>query len=348
MSHLPAARIHAAGFSIIAESIQEIILRIPVLPILVSLLLAGQAQASPQELSRELEAGQKALAARDYATAYREYAAHADTNPLAQFTLGLFEREGWGRPANPVAACAWFEKSAQKNIPAAQQFLGDCFAQGVGRGVDGQAAVRWYRSAAESGISYALCAAGKLYIAGKIVAKDVAQGLALCTSAAQADSPPAMMTLADYYREGKGVPQNLRLARYWYEQAAQRHNKEAQFRLGMMLSEGEGGEANVGQARFWLEHAAMEGYAPAYLPTAILYANAAPDPRTGALTPNDLAKVYMWNRAARAGTPNPAQLAEIDRIDKLVLAVMPAQWKPDLDRRVAEHLAKYPQQNPPH
>jgi TPR repeat protein len=315
--------------------------------LLAALVLAGQVQAqtSIHDLSKELEPAQKALAARDYASAYAAYAAHADTSPLAQFTLGLFEREGWGRKADPVAACAWFEKAANNKVPAAQQFMGDCLAQGIGRAVDGLGAVQWYRMAGESGVPYALCQAADLYIAGKIVPKDAAQGLALCTAAAQAESPPAMLKLADYYREGAAVPQNLRLARYWYDQAAQRHNHEAQFRLGLMLSEGEGGDANVAQARFWLENAAREGYAPAYLPTAILYANAAPDPKTGALTPEDLAKVYMWNRAARASTTNPVQLAEVDRIDKLVLAVMPAQWRPDLDRRVADHLAKYPQQN---
>jgi len=313
--------------------------------LIVALLLAGQvqAQSSIQGLARELESAQKALAARDFASAYRAYAAHAGTNPLAQFTLGLFEREGWGRKADPVAACAWFDKAAHKQIPAAEQLFGDCLAQGIGRAVNGQAAVQWYLKAGASGMSYALCQAADLYIAGTIVARDVAQGLALCTAAAQADSPPAMLKLADHYRAGTAVPQNLRLARYWYEQAAQRHNHEAQFRLGLMLSEGEGGDANVMQARFWLEHAAMEGHTPAYLPTAILYANATPEPGTGALTPDDLARIYMWNRAARASRPNGVQLAEIDRIERLVLTVMPAQWQPDLDRRVAEHLAKYPQ-----
>ena len=313
--------------------------------LIVALLLAGQvqAQSSIQGLARELEPAQKALAARDFASAYRAYAAHAGTNPLAQFTLGLFEREGWGRKADPVAACAWFDKAAHKQIPAAEQLVGDCLAQGIGRAVNGQAAVQWYLKAGASGMSNALCQAADLYIAGTIVARDVAQGLALCTAAAQADSPPAMLKLADYYRKGTAVPQNLRLARYWYEQAAQRHNHEAQFRLGLMLSEGEGGDANVMQARFWLEHVAMEGHTPAYLPTAILYANATPDPVTGALTPADLAKIYMWNRAARASTPSSVQLAEIDRIERLVLTVMPTQWQPDLDRRIADHLARYPQ-----
>lgn len=309
----------------------------------ISLLLATHvhAQATVKNLRADLVQAEQALAAKDYPTAYQAYARHAGANPLAQFTLGLFEQQGWGRPADPVAACAWFDKAAQKHIPAAQQFLGDCLAQGTGRAVDGPAAVHWYRKAAASGIAYAHCSAGELYIAGKVVPRDVRQGLALCTAAAQAESPPAMLKLANYYREGAQVPADLRLARYWYEQAAQRHNHEAQFRLGVMLSEGEGGEANLTQARFWLEHAAMEGHASAYLPTAILYANAAPDPKTGALTPNDLAKVYMWNKAARARTANSLQLAEIARIDALVLAVIPTQWQPDLDRRVADHLARH-------
>lgn len=312
-----------------------------------SLLLCAQidAQASPRDLRAELAGADKALAAKDYPTAYRAYADRAGDNALAQFTLGLFEQQGWGRPANAVAACAWFDKAAAQHIPAAAQFVGDCLANGIGRAVDGPAAIRWYRTAAEAGIAYADCLAGDLYIAGAIVPKDVQRGLALCTAAAQAESTPAMVKLADYYREGKRVPVNLRLARFWYDQAAQRHHHASQFRLGVMLSEGEGGPADVSLARFWLEHAAMEGYAPAYLPTAILYANAAPDPKTGALTPNDLAKVYMWNKAAAASTANPVQLAEIARIDAIALAVMPAVWRPDLDRRVAEHIAAHPAQS---
>ena len=317
-----------------------------------ALLWAAQVQAQtpqtpktppkPQGPDKALAHAQQVLAAGDYARAYPAFERLAAGSPLAQFTLGLFEHEGWGRPANPAAACAWFDKAARKNIPAAQQYLGDCFARGIGRAVDGQAALQWYRSAGSAGIPFALCSAGELYIAGTIVPRDVPQGLALCTAAAQAESPPAMLRLADLYREGTQVPQNLKLARYWYDQAAQRHNHEAQFRLGVMLGEGAGGAADVAQARFWLEHAAMEGYAPAYLPTAVLYANAPVDPQTGALTPHDLAKVYMWNRAAKAGATTPQQSTDIARIDAMVLAVMPAQWQSELDRRVADHLATFP------
>lgn len=308
-----------------------------------SLLLAAHvhAQAAPRDLRAGLAQAEQALAAADYPAAYAAYAVHAADNPLAQFTLGLFEQQGWGRARNPAAACAWFDQAARRQIPAAQQMLGDCLAQGIGRAVDGPAAARWYRQAGDAGLAWGWCLAGALYLEGRIVPKDAARGLALCAAAAQAESVPAMLRLAGYYREGALVAPDARLARYWYEQAAQRHSHEAQFRLGLMLSEGEGGPADPVRARFWLEHAAAEGYAPAYLPTAILYANAAPDPRTGALAPGDLARIYMWNRAAGATATHPAQLAEIAHIEQLALAVMPAPWKPELDRRVADHLARH-------
>lgn len=303
------------------------------------LFLSAQAhgQAAPRDLRPALVQADRALAAHDYAQAYRAYQRHAATNPLAQFNLGLFEQQGWGRPANPVAACAWFDRAAQGHIPAAQQFVGDCLARGIGRAVDGAAAVAWYRKAAAAGIAYADCAAGELYLSGAIVPRDVAHGLALCTGAAQAESVPAMLKLAAYYQANA----TLAHARFWYDQAAQRHHHGAQVALGMMLGAGEGGPTDLAQARFWLEHAAMEGYAPAYLPTAILYANAPVNPDTGALEPHDLAKVYMWSHAARARTNDPQQLAAIARIDALVMAVLPEPWQPELDRRVADHLARY-------
>jgi TPR repeat protein len=318
--------------------------RILVSTVVMAAALLPAARAGASNLRAELAQANRALAAQDYPTAYRAYARHAASNPLAQFNLGLMEQHGWGRPANPSAACAWFDKAARKNIPAAQQLLGDCYALGQGRAVDGPAALQWYAKAAAAGVAAADCSAGELYLAGTVVPPDTTRGLALCTKAAQAESVPAMLKLADRYRTAEST---LALARFWYDQAAQRHSLSAQWHLGIMLSEGAGGPADVTQARFWLEHAAMDGFAPAYLPTAILYANAPTNPDTGALEPDDLAKTYMWSQAARAITTNPTQLAEIARMETMIKAVMPAQWQPELDRRVAEHLARFASVVPP-
>jgi TPR repeat protein len=306
------------------------------------LAMPGHGQSAHADLRAPLARADAALAAQDYPAAYEAYAGHAADNPLAQFNLALFEQQGWGRPANPPAACAWFEQAAHHTIPAAQQFWGDCLAAGVTRAPNGPEALAWYAEAAASGIAGALCSAGDLYIQGTLVARDVARGLALCTAAAQQASLPAMVKLADYYRTSTDLPR----ARFWYSQAAQRHSLEAQWRLGVMLSEGTGGAAAPAEARFWFESAALEGYAPAYLPAAILYANAPLDTATGALAPADLARVYMWNQAARARTTNPQQLAEIARIDALVSAVMPEEWRLSLDSKVTRHLARHPAKPP--
>ncbi|WP_429497532.1 tetratricopeptide repeat protein [Robbsia andropogonis] len=308
---------------------------------LTALLFSIGAYAVSGSSDATLARGDKALAAKQYDVAYKEYAHLASHNGLARFDLGLIERNGWGRPADPVKACNWFEQAAHNKVPAAEQFLGDCYAQGIDRPVDGNAAVQWYMKAADAGVFYALCDAGELYLSGDIVPKDAQQGLALCARAAQLGSTPAMRRVADAYREGKSVPQNLSAARYWYGQAAERHDVEAQYRLGVMLSQGDGGDVNLPQALGWLEIAASEGYAPAYLPVAVLYANSAVDPKTGALPPDVLAKIYIWNSAAQATNHNPEERATMDRIEQLTLSVMPAQWRPDLDRRVKAYLAQH-------
>lgn len=307
------------------------------------LLLTGVAEARPKDLLAEIQPAIKAMGVKDYKKAYAAFLRFAGRNSLAQFNLGLMEQNGWGRSGNALKACNWFEQAAQGNIPAAQHFYGLCLVNGVGRSVDIPAAITWFKQAAERGHLISWCAAGELYIKGIGIAKDVPQGLALCAQAAQREVPLAMLSLADFYREGKDVPQDLAAARYWYTQAAERHLHEAQYRLGLMLSEGQGGDADPRTALFWLETAASEGYAPAYLPTALLYANASPQAETGVLAPEHLAKIYVWLQAAKQRGSDAAELAEINRIEHMVLTVMPESWRQPLDNKVAEHLAKFAQ-----
>lgn len=295
----------------------------------------------PKDLAAELRPAQQALSKGDYARAFKGFSHYAKHNALAQFSLGIIYKNGWGRPADPRQACAWFERSAQHHVPAAQQFYGDCLVQGIDHAVDYAAAIDWYQKAAAGGDLIALCSAADLIIKGQGATKDVARGLQLCSQAAQANSPPAMLIMGNYYREGIVVAQDLNAARSWYQEASDYGDIEAKFHLGVMLSEGQGGEPDLNMALTLLETAASAGYAPAYLPTAILYANAQVDPKTGVLTPEHLAKIYMWNSAAKARATVENQQAEISRIEALVLSVMPPTWRPDLDKKVAEHLAKY-------
>lgn len=310
--------------------------------LLALLLLPEIAAARLADFAAQLHPAQEALAAGDYQTAYARYMKSGKRNPLAQFMIGLFHRNGWGRPADPVVACVWFEKAAQRHIPAAEHQWGECLARGTGRPVDVPAALSWYERAADHGHLISWCAAADHYIRGDGVAKDMARGLELCGRVAQAGSPPAMLQLAGYYREGRDLPRDLAQARRWYEAAARRNTPEAQYRLGLMLADGQGGEADADAALFWLESAATQGYAPAYLPTAVLYANQPVQPDTGALSPEHLAKIYLWLGAAKATGIAAEQQALVEHMDALLATAMPDTWKPQLDRLVAEHLAKHP------
>ncbi len=287
-----------------------------------------------------LRAAQQALNAGDFASAYDEYARLAEENPLAQFSLGLFHREGWGRPVDQAAACRWFEKAAVNGVPAAQHFLGDCLAAGIHRPADIPAALAWYDKAAAAGDLISLCAAADYYIRGEGVRKDPDHGLALCAQAAQSNSPPAMLRLAGYYRTGAAGKPDLPAARYWYSKAAEQRVPEAQYRLGVMLAEGQGGKPDPAQGLYWLELAAGAGHAPAYRPTAILYALA--QPQTDTQAAEFRSKLYFWLSAAKATDDNPARLAEIGRMEAMLASSIPADRRAALDKQVAEQLAKNP------
>jgi TPR repeat protein len=304
---------------------------------LLALALLGMSAAAPAgDLSAELAAGQAALAAGDYPAAYRAYLDHGQSNPLAQFTLGLFHEYGWGRPVDRPAACRWQERAAPGGIPAAQQALADCLRQGVHRPADPTAAAHWYEQAARSGILLARCSLAELYMAGEGVARDPRQALALCRQAAEQGLPAAQLRLARFLLEGDVSVRDPAAALHWMRGAAQANNAEAQYRLGLMLRDGVGAAADAGAARWWLESASAQGWLPAYLPTAELYLHGRADSATGALPAAELAKAYLWSAAAVRRGPDQPTTAQA--LLAQVVELMPPTWQADLDRRVSEHL----------
>jgi TPR repeat protein len=150
-----------------------------------------------------------------------------------------------------------------------------------------------------------------------------------------------MLRLALFLSDDADVPPDLAQARGWFERAAKAGVTEARFRLAIMQSQGDGGEADRDAALTGMESLAAEGYMPAYLPTAVLYANLPPQADTGALSAAHLAKVYLWASAAKACLRDATRLASTEQLLASVLAIMPPEWRPELDRKVDAHLAKF-------
>ena len=74
--------------------------------------------------------------------------AQPTVNPQAAYYLGLIEKSGYGRTANPVAAAEFFRLAAQHNMPEAMYLLGNAYASGEGVDIDPREAMRWYLRAA--------------------------------------------------------------------------------------------------------------------------------------------------------------------------------------------------------
>jgi hypothetical protein len=313
------------------------------LPLLLTLLLsaAGARAERPLDYGKQLRPAYALLDQGDYARAYPQFQRHSARNPLAQFTLGLFHQNGWGRPVDVDTACAWFARAALQQLPTAQHLHGDCLMRTPEVPGNAEAALAAYLDAAKGSHYISLCAAAELLIRGKGMPRDVPRGLALCTQAAQSNSPPAMLRIGQYLSGDADVAADLPRARAWFQQAAQAGMAEARYRLAIMQSQGDGGDVDRDAALLGMESLAAEGYVAAYLPTAVMYAHLPPQPDTGALSAEHLAKVYLWASAAQAALRDPALLDASGQLLASTLAVMPSEWRPALDRQVSDHLAKF-------
>lgn len=296
--------------------------------------------AASEDLNAELAQANRLLQAQEYDGAYAEYSKYAHDNPLAQFSLGLIEQYGWGRPANPAAACRWFDGASKGNIPMAQQMLADCYRLGTHAPASFSKAQQWYRKAAENGLATANYWWGRMLIEGQPGEKNLRKGVRLCEQAAQAGALEAQLYLANSYRSGELLGEDRQRALYWYNLAAQSNNPEALYSLGMFMRNDVLEDFSRDTTLLTLEKAAAQGYQPAYLPTAALYFDAPLDRNTKMPAATNLAKSYLWLQAVLLTSEQPEERAQAEKMLTAVIQVMPQSWLEDLDSEVEEHFAR--------
>lgn len=314
----------------------------PLLLIVVLLVVPGRSFAAAGR-AHDVRDASVALSAGNYGKAFALYSrsAQEEDNPLAQFFVGLFYKNGWGRQADPVTACQWFGKAAEGGIPVAQHFYGECLEEGIGCPADPSSAAVWYEKAAEGGHHISYCYLAELYMAGRGVAKDPAKAIELCGRSAGQGSPQAQVRLGRFYLEGDESVRDYAAAFRWFAAAEQKNVPEAQYYMGYLLDRGLVITDPPQSARVYFERAAAQGYAPAYFPTGRLYFNAPVDPQTKALPADDLAKAYLWLSAAVQRSQNREEAAASAQMLEQIRNVMPKAWAPELDAKVAEHVSKY-------
>lgn len=287
------------------------------------------------DFSIALQPAQQALAAGDYDKAYPLYLSAAQAgNPLAQFSVALFHRQGWGQqPKDAAEACRWFGRSAEGAIPAAAHFYGECLDA-----EQPSQAAHWYQQAGELGHAISWCHLADLYMQGRGVPRDPARGLSLCQQAAQTGAIPASLRVGLYLLQGESEIRDPAAAHQWFEQVPDL--PEAQYWLGVQHRDGLGVQADAAEALQWFERAAAQGYLPAYLPTAELYYGETSDIAQRKPPAPILAKAYLWLTATVQRADSAETRARADALRGKVLSIMPSTWQVALDARVAEHLAQ--------
>ncbi|MDA3789432.1 MAG: tetratricopeptide repeat protein [Desulfobacula sp.] len=316
--------------------------------LILTVILTSPPCFAKKSVARELESAQNLLSKGEYNKAYTEYHHFAvkKNNPLAQFTLGLFFKFGWGRPVDPVQACQWFERAGSKGIPAGIYFFAECLEDGVGRDPNSAKAAQFYKRAAELGHYSSLCALAELYMTGKGVPKDSEKALKLCEQAAMKSIVPAQIQMGRFLMEKESGVQDLERSFSWFSQAAAMGAPEAEYYMGLMMRDGLGRPKDPQTAISWFEKAASKGYQKAYFPVGILYFNSPKDPETGMLGAKDLAKSYLWLSASVRQSSDMDVRKEAEKILKKVLEIMPETWKSDLDSKVDTHFQSFPSHQP--
>jgi len=287
-----------------------------------------------------MQDAQKALASGNYEEAFNQYhdAAVQGNNALAQFSLGLFYQNGWGRKIDPVIACRWFEQAAQGGIPVAQHLTGVCFDEGIHQPENPVTAAHWFQKAAQAGHLYSYCHLANLLMTGRGFPKDPVKALELCHPAAQQGSPPAQLWMGKFYLQGDPAIRNKQEAYRWFAAAAQKQAPEAFYYLGLIMQSDSSGKHAPPEIRQMFEQAAAFKYVPAYFQAGKHFYDAKPDPETGQLSAEHLAKAYLWLSATIQQSQDPEEISVAKSLLQQILAVMPETWLAELDQKIAQHL----------
>jgi uncharacterized protein len=123
--------------------------------------------------AQDLQTGEAAYDAGDFATALREWLPLAEQgNASAQYNLGFMYDLGEGVPQDYAESMNWYRMAAAQGDAIAQNNLGLMYDLGNGVPQDGAEAVKWYRMAAVQSYAIAQYNLGNIYDLGDGVPRD--------------------------------------------------------------------------------------------------------------------------------------------------------------------------------
>jgi len=305
------------------------------------ILVSNNGFANSNDLNEPLLAAQQLLSENKFDQSFVLFEQHAkNNNPLAQMTMGLFYKLGWGKVEHDNnQACQWFYQAAVAEIPQAQKEFADCInlnnfeLSTIPNLAESEARPSyWYNKAFQNGLYNAGCDIGRLYLGTKWQQKDIKKAIEWCIPAAERSVVAAQITLGDVFVLSSPL-QNVGSAEYWYQQAVQRDSGPAAFKLAnlyysLALSQNNKSEL-MDKALLMMEKSSSLKYVPSYEKTASIYwlklAEVEADEASTVL-----AKSYLWAKTAYQVTPSQENFDFLTTVK----TEMPASWQDKLDEQV--------------
>ncbi|MCA8829969.1 tetratricopeptide repeat protein [Hymenobacter pini] len=213
-------------------------------------------------------------------------------NISAASMLGMVYYEGWGVPADALAAAHWLHRAAAEQHPLACFNLAVLYDNGTGVAKNPNTARRYYTIAARAGCPEAMYAVGSYYYWGHGVEPDYAKAKKWFRRSARSGNATAMQELGRIHQRNVNGGRNSALAIRWFrralaagdakaaiglgieyvtledfpqarhylEQAAENDQSHAMYLLGRWAEEGWDAVPNLADARFWFQEAANQGH----------------------------------------------------------------------------------------
>jgi TPR repeat protein len=187
------------------------------------------------------------------------------SNPNAQYQLGLCYYHGKGVSADQVEAFKWRKKAADQGVAVAQYSLGCSYMSGKEKSVEKneKEGLSWYTRAAEQGNADAQYELGQCYFYGLGTSKNDKEAFKWTSKSADQGNQKAEYNLGASYLQGIGTPKNETEAFKWYKKAADKGIPLAQYNLGVLYQKGIGVEKNDAEALTWFTKSADQGNAEA-------------------------------------------------------------------------------------
>lgn len=176
----------------------------------------------------------------------------AGQNPVTQFILGTYTREGKGIPANKEKGTDLLMQSA------AAQFSYADFNLAVLEHTAEKEFLPALIKAYELGNSHAGIVLADYYLAANEDSKQMNEAREIYKGLAEKGDQYAQLKFAYMLEHGLGADPNPMEAEHWYLASAEQGNPEAQYLLGQYYQLGENGEPQYQLAKAWYQKAAAQ------------------------------------------------------------------------------------------